>query len=259
MFRPCIDIHNGQVKQIVGGSLKDAGSFAKENFVSELSAADYARMYQKDGLSGGHIILLNKEGTEYYSATRKQALEALKAYPQGLQIGGGINASNAKDYIAAGASHVIVTSYLFVDGELDEERLIKMRDAVGKDHLVIDLSCKKVGKDYYVATDRWQHITKSRLNLTLLNKLTKYCDEFLIHGVDVEGKRKGPDKALIRLLSNYKRGNRITYAGGIHSMEDVKMIEEVSDGKLNYTIGSALSLFGGDIPYRSLLPKKKRK
>lgn len=256
MFRPCIDIHNGQVKQIVGGSLKDAGSFAKENFVSELSAADYARMYQKDGLKGGHIILLNKARTEYFNATKSQAIKALSAYPLGLQIGGGITASNAKEYLDAGASHVIVTSYLFPDGELSEERLTKMKDAVGKDRLVIDLSCKKVGRDYYVATDRWQHITKSKLNLTLLNKLTPYCDEFLIHAVDVEGKRKGPAKGLISILAKYKRGNRITYAGGIHDLADVKMIEEVSEGKLDFTIGSALSLFGGDISYRELIPKR---
>lgn len=255
MFRPCIDIHNGQVKQIVGGSLKDAGSFAEENYVSKLSAADYAKMYQRDGLKGGHIILLNKEGTEYFEATKRQAMEAIDAYPFGLQIGGGINSKNAKQYIDYGASHVIVTSFLFPDGELDMHRLYEMCDAVGAKHLVIDLSCKKAGRDYYVATDRWQHITKTKVNLTLLNELTGYCDEFLIHGVDVEGKRQGPDKALIKLLSNYKRGNRITYAGGIRSLDDVKMIEEISGGRLDYTIGSALSLFGGDIPYEALIDR----
>lgn len=255
MFRPCIDIHNGKVKQIVGGSLKDAGSSAEENFVSELSAADYARMYRNDRLKGGHIILLNKEGTEYFPATKRQAIAALEAYPFGLQIGGGINSRNAKEYIDHGASHVIVTSFLFPDGEFDIKRLREMCDAVGWEHLVVDLSCKKVGRDYYVATDRWQHITKTKVNLTLLNELSEYCDEFLIHGVDVEGKRQGPDLTLIKMLSKCKKNCRITYAGGIRSLEDVKQIEEISGGRLDYTIGSALSLFGGDIPYEALLKR----
>ena len=253
MFRPCIDIHNGKVKQIVGGSLTDRNSSADENFVSELSAADYARMYMRDGLKGGHVILLNKEGGEYFAETKEQAISALRAYPGGLQIGGGIEPSNAKNYILSGASHVIVTSYLFPEGEFDEERLTRMVDAVGREHLVIDLSCKKIDGRYHIATDRWQHITKTVLNLSLLNRLTPFCDEFLIHGVDVEGKKKGPDRGLIKLLSSYKKGNPITYAGGIHTLEDVRMIEEISDGRLNYTIGSALDLFGGEIPYRSIV------
>lgn len=253
MFRPCIDIHNGSVKQIVGGSLTDAGSFAEENFVSELSAADYAKMYRLDGLKGGHIILLNKEGTEHFPETKRQALDALESYPGGLQIGGGITDKNASEYLEYGASHVIVTSYLFPDGEFDQERLLNICREVGAERLVIDLSCKKVDRSYYVATDRWQHITKTKVGLRLLNKLSKYCDEFLIHGVDVEGKRKGPDRTLIRLLSRYKGSNRITYAGGIRSLDDIKMIEEISGGKLDYTVGSALSLFGGDIPYEKLI------
>lgn len=255
MFRPCIDIHNGKVKQIVGGSLTDAGNQAKENFVSELSAADFAEMYRKDGLIGGHIILLNGRSSEFYEATREQAVQALRAYPGGMQLGGGITPDNAKEYIAAGASHVIVTSYIFPDGELSMERVKEISDTVGKKHLVIDLSCRRVDGSFYIVTDRWQHITKTRLNLSLLNSLTKFCDEFLIHGVDVEGKKKGPDSALIKLLSGYKRGNAITYAGGIHSMEDVLMLEKISDGRLHYTIGSALDLFGGSIPYKQILRK----
>ena len=144
MFRPCIDIHNGSVKQIVGGSLKDAGSFAEENFVSKLSAADYAKMYQRDGLKGGHIILLNKEGTEFFEATKSRAEAALKAYPGGLQIGGGITDKNAAEFLKLGASHVIVTSFLFPGGEFDQKRLEKICKIIGPEHLVIDLSCKKV-------------------------------------------------------------------------------------------------------------------
>ena len=133
-FRPCIDIHNGQVKQIVGSSLKDVGSFAKENFVAEQDAAYFARLYKNLGIKGGHIILLNKEGTEYYEATKAQALSALAAYPGGLQVGGGITAENAGEYLEAGARQVVVTSYVFSDGKVDYERLDRLREAVGKEH-----------------------------------------------------------------------------------------------------------------------------
>lgn len=255
MFRPCIDIHNGQVKQIVGGSLRDAGDQASENYVSELSAADFAKMYNDDGLTGGHIILLNGKDSPFYEATREQAFAALRAYPGGLQVGGGVNDGNAMDYIHAGAGHVIVTSYIFPEGELSMERVERISRVVGREHLVIDLSCKKVGRDYYIVTNRWQHITKTKLNLSLLNHLTAYCDEFLIHGVDVEGMKKGPDTGLIKLLARYKGKNAITYAGGIHALSDVEMIRNLSEDRLHYTIGSALSLFGGDIPYEKLLQK----
>ena len=258
MFRPCIDIHNGRVKQIVGGSLRDAGDRAEENFVSEYAAADYAGKYKRDGLKGGHIILLNGKDSPYYEASKKEALAALKAYPGGLQIGGGITPGNAQEFLDAGASHVIVTSYLFPDGELSMERLQKMCDTVGREHLVIDLSCKLVNGSYTVVSNRWQYVTKMKLNRTLLNALTPYCDEFLIHGVDVEGKKKGPARGLLRILSGYRRENTITYAGGIHTISDIRLIEEISDGRLGYTVGSALSLFGGEIPYEALVPKKKQ-
>ena len=103
-FRPCIDIHNGKVKQIVGGSLKDLGDRAQENFVSEQDAAFYAKLYQKNSLKGGHIILLNASDSPYYEATKEQALSGLRVYPGGLQVGGGITAENAAEYLAAGAS-----------------------------------------------------------------------------------------------------------------------------------------------------------
>ena len=162
-FRPCIDIHNGQVKQIVGGSLKDEGNQASENYVSEQDAAFYARLYQKQGIRGGHVILLNKEGSEYYEATRQQALGALRTYPGGLQIGGGIHPENAAEYLDAGASHVIVTSYVFRDGKMDRDHLKQMIDAVGAEHLVLDLSCRKKEDGYYIVTDRWQKFTDVKL------------------------------------------------------------------------------------------------
>ena len=159
-FRPCIDIHNGKVKQIVGGSLRDEGSQARENFVSEQDAAFYAELYQRQGIHGGHVILLNKEGTEYFETTRQQALSALRAYPGGLQIGGGIRDDNAADYLNAGASAVIVTSYVFRDGQMNWENLKKLEAAVGADHLVLDVSCRRKGDDYYIVTDRWQKFTE---------------------------------------------------------------------------------------------------
>ena len=195
-FRPCIDIHNGKVKQIVGGSLTDKGDKAQENFASSMGADYYADMYRKDGLSGGHIILLNPSSSEYYEATLKQAKKALQAYPKGLQIGGGIGAENAKDFLDAGASHVIVTSYVFRDGQIRWENLEKLKKTVGREKIVVDLSCRKRDEEYYIVTDRWQTFTKVRLCKNILCQIAEYCDEFLIHGVDVEGKASGIDERL---------------------------------------------------------------
>ena len=263
-FRPCIDIHNGKVKQIVGSSLKDAGNQAKENFVSELNAADYAKMYQRDGIKGGHIILLNASNSEYYEATKAQAVEALRAYPGGLQIGGGITAENARDYIEAGASHVIVTSYVFKDGKINYDNLEKLVAAVGKDHVVLDLSCRYVAENscdeqnlepgYYVVTDRWQKFTTEKVTLELLDKMSEYCDEFLVHAVDVEGKQNGIQKDLVALLGSWGK-LPITYAGGVHSFSDLEEIKVLGRGNLHVTIGSALDLFGGTIKYKDVLEK----
>lgn len=250
-FRPCIDIHNGKVKQIVGGSLQDEGNQAIANFTSERDASDYAKQYKKDGLSGGHIILLNAKTSEYYEATKSQAMLALKAYPGGMQIGGGITADNAMEYIEAGASHVIVTSYVFGAGRIHWDNLQKLVDAVGKKHVVLDLSCRKREGKYYVVTDRWQTFTDVVVDQTLLDTLAGYCDEFLIHGVDVEGKASGVELELVKLLAAWN-GPAITYAGGIGSMADLKEFEEASAGKLDFTIGSALDLFGGNIPYETI-------
>ena len=247
-FRPCIDIHNGKVKQIVGGSLRDQGDQAEENFAADQGADYFAEMYKKDGLKGGHVILLNPASSEYYGQTKKQALKALHSYPGGLQIGGGITADNASEYIRAGASHVIVTSYVFKDGIFHEERLQKLVAAVGKEHVVLDLSCRRKDGKFYVVTDRWQKFTELALSHEVLNELSKYCDEFLIHGVDVEGKGAGMETELVRMLGSWD-GIPITYAGGIGSMEDLERFRKESGGKVDFTIGSALDLFGGKIPY----------
>lgn len=247
-FRPCIDIHNGKVKQIVGGSLKDEGDQAITNFASEYSADFYAEKYKRDGLTGGHIILLNPKTSEYYDATKNQALSALKTYPGGLQIGGGITAENAAEYINAGASHVIVTSYVFQDGEVNWANLEKLVNVVKKNHIVLDLSCRKKGKEYYIVTNRWQTFTNVKISKEILERFSRYCDEVLVHGVDVEGKSSGVELELVKLLAEWN-GIPITYAGGIGSLEDLEEFQKACQGKLDFTIGSALDLFGGKVPY----------
>ena len=247
-FRPCIDIHNGKVKQIVGGSLKDSGDQARENFASEYDSTYYANLYKKDGLTGGHIILLNPVSSEYYGATREQALQALRAYPGGMQVGGGITAENAAEYIRAGASHVIVTSYIFRDGEILWKKLNQLTKAVGREHIVIDLSCRKKEDGYYIVTNRWQTFTQMKVCREILEMLSDYCDEFLVHGVDAEGKSSGVEEELVAILSGYE-GHPVTYAGGIGSMEDLERFAKISEEKLDFTIGSALDLFGGNLPY----------
>ena len=276
-FRPCIDIHNGKVKQIVGGSLCDAGDAAAENFASDRDAAYYARLYRKDGLKGGHVICLNPAGSAYYEETRTQALSALSAYPGGLQIGGGITPENAKSFLDAGASHVIVTSYVFREGKICYDRLEAMVEAVGRDRLILDLSCRlKDDGSYYVVTDRWQTFTDVQVTENLLQKLENSCAEFLIHGVDVEGKASGVEEGLVKIIARYAGArlnddpvsktapeeqeripNPVTYAGGIGSMEDLKRFGEISQGVLDYTIGSALDLFGGTIPYNMIVESER--
>lgn len=251
-FRPCIDIHNGKVKQIVGGSLRDEGDQAKENFVATHDAAFYAEYYKKDGIRGGHIILLNPKDSDYYEATKKQAELALHAYPGALQIGGGINDTNAAYFLAQGASHVIVTSYVFRDGRVDYDNLEKLVAITGKEHLVLDLSCRKKDGDYYIVTDRWQKFTDEKVSLELLDRLSSYCDEFLIHAVDVEGKASGIETELVSLLGSWGK-IPVTYAGGVGSFEDLYRLKELGRNRLNVTIGSALDLFGGTMNYEKVL------
>lgn len=255
-FRPCIDIHNGQVKQIVGGSLADKGDFAKENFVASQDAAFYSKMYKDLGLTGGHIIILNSRDSEYYEATLNQAMSALKACPGTMQIGGGITADNAKGFIEAGATHVIVTSYVFSDGKINFENLEKLVEAVGKDKLVLDLSCKKHEDDYYIVTDRWQKLTKEKVNADILNMLKDYCDEFLIHAVDVEGKQSGIEAEVAEILGNWGE-KPMTYAGGVHDLTDIHNLKVFGKGKLDVTVGSALEIFGGKLSLEDVIEECK--
>ncbi len=255
-FRPCIDIHNGKVKQIVGGSLKDHNDYAKENFVSQQDAAFYANCYKKDGIRGGHIILLNHKDSQYYEATRQQAIQALHAYPSGMQIGGGITASNAEEFLKEGASHVIVTSYVFQGGNIHRDALKTLKSTVGKEHVCLDLSCRKKGNDYYVVTDRWQTFTQETISFELLEELKEYADEFLIHAVDVEGKASGIEEGLVEQLAKVL-GIEITYAGGIGSFQDLDRLRKLGQNRIHATIGSALDLFGGPMKYQDVLAYMK--
>ena len=260
-LRPCIDIHDGKVKQIVGGSIDDKNRTAlTQNFVSRKDAAFYADLYREKNLPGGHIILLYAKGTPEYEEDRKQALLALKAYPGGMMIGGGISPKTAGEFLDAGASHVIVTSYVFRDGKLDREKLSEMLSAVGKEHLVLDLSCRKkiddAGNEHFlVVTDRWQKFTELEVTMETLTELSSSCDEFLIHAADVEGKKAGIEEPLCRVLGAFQEatGFPVTYAGGVHSLDDVRLLKRLSDGHLDFTVGSALDLFGGKLSLEELI------
>lgn len=236
MFRPCIDLHEGRVKQIVGGTLDSA--VLRTNFVSERPARWFAELYRNDQLIGGHVIMLGP-GNEH------AASEALAAYPQGLQIGGGITLENAERWLAAGASHVIVTSWIFREGRIEWERLENLARAIGKDRLVLDLSCRKRDDEYFVVTDRWQKFTEARLGRELFASMEKFCAEFLVHAVDVEGLCQGIDRDLVTQLSKWTE-LPMTYAGGAKSLEDLEAVTNLSGNKVDLTIGSALDIFGGD-------------
>ncbi len=250
-FRPCIDIHNGRVKQIVGGSLRDSDNGAVENFVAQRGADYYAGLYRDAGIRGGHVILLNARDSMEYAGTKEQALLALRAYPGGLQVGGGITPQTAAEFLEAGASHVIVTSYVFRNGQIDYDNLERMREAVGSKRLVLDLSSRKTEEGYRVATDRWQKLTRERVDEALLERLSTYCDEFLVHAVDVEGKAQGIERELVALLGAWGK-KPITYAGGVHSYEDLELLKKLGKNRLNVTIGSALDLFGGKLSWKKV-------
>ncbi len=254
MFRPCIDLHEGKVKQIVGGTLGEAG--LRTNFVSEKPAAWFAELYKRDGLTGGHVIQLGP-GNE------AEARAALTAFPGGLQIGGGVNAQNARNWLDAGASHVIVTSWVFREGRVDWARLDELVKAVGKSRLVLDLSCRRkpltrrdatlspsdgerdgVRGDYFVVTDRWQKFTELAINAENLQKLAGSCAEFLVHAVDVEGLCRGIDRELVGMLGRWAP-IPATYAGGANSLADLEDVTKLGQGKVDLTIGSALDIFGG--------------
>ena len=253
-FRPCIDIHNGKIKQIVGGSLRDEKNQAKENFVSDQDGAFFAEFYKKDGLKGGHIILLNPADSAYYEADKAQAALALAADPGGLMVGGGVRAENAWEFLDLGASHVIVTSYVFKDGRLNEKNLERMVRTVGRERLTLDLSCRARDGVYYIVTDRWQKFTDLKLDIRTLKELSVCCDEFLIHAADVEGKCGGVERPLLRMLGEFCQ-IPVTYAGGVGSFADLEEVKRLGQDRVNVTVGSALDLFGGNMPYRHVLQR----
>lgn len=248
-FRPCIDIHQGVVKQIVGGTLTDSEA-PQTNFRADKPAEWYAECYKKDNLTGGHIIQLGK-GNE------AAARAALAAWPGGMQLGGGVGIENAVDWLNAGAEAVIVTSWVFHDGILDAQRLTHLSRLIGKNRLVLDLSCRRRDDAYYIVTNRWQTFTRERITPRLLDALTEYAFEYLIHAVDVEGKCSGIESSLVEILGNWAK-IPITYAGGIHSIGDIELIRELGQGAIDFTVGSALDIFGGNqLAYRELADRYK--
>lgn len=238
VFRPCIDLHQGKVKQIVGGTLTDSGEGLRTNFVSAHDAAWFADLYRSDGLRGGHIIMLG-------SGNESEAKAALKAFPGGMQVGGGLDDANSLPFLDAGASHVIVTSWLFPGGIFSLERLERISAVVGRKRLVVDLSCRRRDAGWFVAVNRWQTVTRERITEELLGSMADLCAEFLIHAADVEGRQQGMDWELVDLLSRIAP-LPVTYAGGAHDISDLDRLEAASRGRVDLSIGSALDLFGGN-------------
>jgi phosphoribosylformimino-5-aminoimidazole carboxamide ribotide isomerase, eukaryotic type len=249
-FRPCIDLHQGSVKQIVGSTLNDTARHLVENYVAPENAAYFAELFKRDGLSGGHVIMLGP-GNEV------QALKALEAFPGGLQVGGGITADNAAHYLGHGASHVIVTSYVFREGVICYQNLKRIVAEIGKERLVLDLSCRARDGAYFVATDKWRKFTDFEVNAENLQQLSQYCAEFLIHAVDVEGLRQGMNLDLVEKLGGWVT-IPTTYAGGIRSLADIDLIAKLGAGKLDFTIGSALDIFGGSLFYRDVIEWQRK-
>lgn len=225
------------MKQIVGGTLGDGGVGLRTNFVSERPATYYAELYRRDGLKGGHVIMLGPGNEE-------AARAALRAYPGGMQVGGGINVENAKSYLEEGASQVIVTSWVFREGKVDWGRLRELMKLVGRERLVVDLSCRRRGEDYLVVTDRWQKFTEVKIAPETLREFEEYCAEFLVHAADVEGLCRGIDRELVEKLGRWVR-IPTTYAGGASSLQDLEDVTRLGQGRIDLTIGSALDIFGG--------------
>lgn len=249
-FRPCIDLHNGVPKQIVGSTLsEDSSSKPIENFASTLPASHYAKLYKDDGLPGGHVIMLGANN-------ETAAIDAVSAFPMGLHVGGGINLENALTYLNAGASHVIVTSFVFQDGVIQFDRLKAIADLIGRDRLVLDLSCRRRPDDpqgpYFVVTNKWTKFTEFPITEANLITLASYCVEFLVHAVDVEGKQAGIEGDLVTLLGRISP-LPVTYAGGVRSIEDLDLVRFLGDGKVDCTVGSALDIFGGALAYKDVV------
>ena len=237
-FRPCIDLHQGQVKQIVGGTLRDDGAGPQENFVSDRPASWFAQTFRADELAGGHVIQLGP-GNE------AAARDALAAWPGGLQLGGGITPANAASWLDAGASHVIVTSALFdAGGKFLADALTALERAIGADKLVIDLSCRRTPAGWTVAMNRWQTLTDLHVTPATLDRLAPHCAEFLIHAADVEGLCGGIDAELVALLGLWGK-IPLTYAGGAATLDDLRLVESAGRDRVDVTVGSALDLFGG--------------
>ncbi len=245
-FRPCIDLRNGKVVQIVGGTLTDSEQNTPvTNFESMTAPAQFAEMYRADQLFGGHVIALGPGNTD-------AALSVLNAFPGGLQMGGGVTPDNAARFLDAGASHVIVTSFVFSKGRMDMGKLETLVRAVGKERLVLDLSCRSRDGLFWIVTDRWQNFTEVAVTPDTLEQLADFCDEFLVHGVDVEGKMQGIQEELVVLLGDHSP-LPVTYAGGASRFSDLDRVNSLGRGRVDLTIGSALDIFGGAIPYRQVV------
>lgn len=239
-FRPCIDLHEGRVKQIVGGTLDSGQQSLQTNFVSDQPPAYYAGFYRDDALLGGHVIMLG-------AGNEAAAKAALSAYPGGLQVGGGITPENASPWLEAGASHVIATSCLFdSEGHFQKNQLDRLVAELGREHLVVDLSCRRVGNAWVVAMNRWQTMTDLAVTEETLSELATSCAEFLIHAADVEGLCGGIDEDLVSFLGAWG-GCPVTYAGGVRALDDLSLVDRLSQGKVDLTIGSALDIFGGSL------------
>lgn len=245
-FRPCIDLKNGKVVQIVGGTLSDSDDeHLDTNFTSANPSEFYADLYRRDQLVGGHVIALG-------GGNEDAALSALSTYPGGLQYGGGVNLDNSVKYLDAGASHVIITSFVFRDGKFEEERLKAIVEKIGRDRLVLDLSCRKRDGKYWVVTDRWQKFSELVVDEKTLDSLSSYCSEFLVHGVDVEGKMAGIENELVQMLGE-QSPIPVTYAGGARSLADLEKVKDLGKGRVDLTIGSALDIFGGSTAYADVV------
>ena len=246
-FRPCIDLHQGKVKQIIGSTLSDqAAGDLKTNFEASQPAQWFASRYRRDNLTGGHMIQLGP-------GNRAAARAALNAWPGGLQIGGGVTIDNAAAWLDSGAAAVIVTSWIFHNGIVNTERLRRLSSRIGANRLVLDLSCRRRGKDYFIVTDRWQTFTHERVTARLLDRLSGYCSEYLVHGVDVEGHCRGIEAPLVEILGRWGQ-IPVTYAGGIHSLADIQAVDRLGRGCVDFTVGSALDLFGGTgLAYETLV------